>query len=389
MKPFRCIKIGMFVLSFLLMVSTSFAGGLPNVWTEIDPAVEYPGFEYNGLTPACTNAPGTTSDKFTFFAKAGKENKLVVYFQGGGACWDVMNCVYAPTCTQQQSETIDSFANTTGRGIFDTANPDNPFKDWGFVYIPYCTGDLFWGANDATYGSWTIQHRGFVNFQVVLKWLKNKVRLPRKVFVTGSSAGSYGAIMSFPYIREAYPLSMVYVLGDAGNGITGGNFTTGGITNWNIQIPAWIFPEGYTPDMTIDQVYTDIAAEYPWSKVAQYTTAYDWNQTFFYYVMLNIYNPTTWQTGWPTVWCDWHGQMLDYVYNTAAEAPNYRYYIAAGTDHTIMMSPKFYTEESAGIPYVQWVNAMVNNPFGTHSHFLEGKWKNLECEDCVVPLPCP
>ena len=27
-------------------------------------------------------------------------------------------------------------------GFLDTANPDNPFKDWTIVYVPYCTGDL-------------------------------------------------------------------------------------------------------------------------------------------------------------------------------------------------------------------------------------------------------
>jgi hypothetical protein len=58
-------------------------------------------------------------------------------------------------------------------------------------------------------------------------------------------------------------------------------------------------------------------------------------------------------------------------------------------DHTIMMSPKFYTEESAGIPFVDWVRAMVINPFGTHGPWLQGRWQNLECEDCADPTICP
>jgi hypothetical protein len=94
-----------------------------------------------------------------------------------------------------------------GRGIFDQTRKDNPFKDWGYVYIPYCTGDLFWGANDQDYlvgfdpatgpVYQTIKHRGFVNFQAVLNYLENNTNYPGKIFVTGSSAGSYGATLAF------------------------------------------------------------------------------------------------------------------------------------------------------------------------------------------------
>ena len=86
----------------------------------------------------------------------------------------------------------------------------------------------------------TIKHRGFVNFQVVLRWVEDNFSWPQKIFVTGSSAGSYGAIMAFPYIKEAFPWSKAYVLGDAGNGVTGGTFQTESIDNWDIQMPQWI-----------------------------------------------------------------------------------------------------------------------------------------------------
>ena len=83
-------------------------------WVEIDPALKYPEFEYNGLTPACSACPGTTSDEFTFFAKGGKQNDLVIFFQGGGACWDSMNCIYAPTYTQELVATASWFRLLVG-----------------------------------------------------------------------------------------------------------------------------------------------------------------------------------------------------------------------------------------------------------------------------------
>jgi hypothetical protein len=371
MKRFKFFKLCIFVFFSVLIAATAFAG-LPDQWTEINPA----GFEYNGLTPACSNAPGTPNCDFSFFVKGGKKNNLVVFFQGGGGCWDYMNCVAAPTYTQYQSEELYMFTDAmAGRGIFDqTKGKDNPFQDWGFVYIPYCTGDLFWGANDANYYGVEIKHRGFVNFQAVLQYLKENTNYPGKIFVTGSSAGSYGATNSFPYIKQAFPWSNVHLLGDAGAGVMGGTFPTQGIYNWNVQLPPWIFPDGYDSSITMSDVYTAIAAEYPWSRLAQYTTAYDGTQIFFLNVMLNINNPYAWNTIPPEVAGLWHNTMLDYADTTAAESPNYRYYIGAGTVHTIMMSPKFYTEESGGMSFAQWVNYMIQTP---------NKWENEECENCL------
>ena len=379
MKRFKFFKIGIFILSSLLIVSTALAGGLPDEWTEIFPLDEYPGFEFNGLTPACSNAPGTPDDEFTFFVKGGQKNNLVIFFQGGGACWDFMNCVAVttpvPTYTQFQAEELWKFSDDMEeQGIFDQTRKDNPFKDWGFVYIPYCTGDLHMGANDATYGNVPIKHRGFVNFQAVLKYLEDNTNYPGKIFVTGSSAGSYGATMNFPYVKQSFPWSNVFLLGDAGNGVLGGTFPTEGILNWNVQMPYWIFPDGWEIG-TPETWYTDIAAAYPWSRLAQYTTAFDLTQIFFLNVMYNIKNPVEWGNITDFDVAFWHLTMKGYAYRTAAASPNYRYYIAAGTDHTVLRSNKFYTEESAGgVSFASWVKKMINTP---------NKWENLECEVCL------
>jgi hypothetical protein len=383
MKHFKFLKIGIFIVSSLFIVSTALAGGLPDEWTEINPA-DY-GFEYNGLTPACSNAPGTPDSEFTFFVKGGEKNNLVIFFDGGGACWDSMNCIFAPTYDPYQDEELSMFSDDMeGYGIFDQTKMENPFHDWGFVYIPYCTGDLHWGANDYDYPIGfdpatgpiyaTIQHRGFVNFQAVLAYLKENTTYHRKIFVTGSSAGSYGATLAFPYIKEAFPWSRVYLLGDAGNGVLGGTFPTEGIQKWNVQMPDWIFPGGYDPSMTMAYVYTAIAHEYPWSRLAQYTTAFDANQIFFFNVMLNIDDPLAWYSIPPRVILAWHLTMKYYAYVTAFRSWNYRFYIGAGSDHTIMGYPKFYEEESGGKQFTDWVEAMIKTP---------NKWENQECENCL------
>jgi len=396
------MKSTIIVLLAFLIVPFSFAGeprskpfipAIPQTWTQIIPnPTEYMGRE---LTPTCIGLPGTNSE-FSFFAKGGTVNNLVVFFDGGGACWESMNTIYNPTCSLEVDETVEDLA--MAGGIFDTDNPANPFKDWSFVAIPYCTGDLHWGSNDHDYpdylnlyggGLVPAHHRGFDNFLVVLKWITENFRRPHKIFVTGSSAGSYGALLGFPYIQEAYPKSKTSLLGDAGNGVVSEDFQNFYINNWNIQdnLPTWI-PGFDRPisEYDMDEMYKMIAEYYPHRKIAQYTTAWDWNQTFFYNVMLNIEYPSEWYN-WEPVWYEWHYQMIDYVYS-AAEAPNYRYYIGAGSDHTIMGYDKFYEEDSAGIPYVEWIDAMVRNQGGTKGHGGM-PWVNAECEDCYDSPPLP
>jgi hypothetical protein len=141
------LAIGFVPAVLLLLTLNTYANGpkakpfipdIPKTWAEIDPADEYPDFTYNGLTPSCAACPNC-DPKFVFYVKGGTTNNLVVYFQGGGACWDTMNCLYVPTYYEDVPP-LYMFANTAGMGIFDTENPMNPFKDWTFVYIPYCTG---------------------------------------------------------------------------------------------------------------------------------------------------------------------------------------------------------------------------------------------------------
>jgi len=366
---------------------------IPEEWTEIVPGpTEFMG---RHLEPTCLSLPGTDPE-FSFFAKGGTVNNLVIFFDGGGACWDSINCLYFPTCTQEVDETTSDAASTGG--IFDTENPDNPFKDWSFVFIPYCTGDIHWGSGDYDYpdylnryggGNVTIRHRGFDNFLVVLKWITENFMQPKKIFVTGSSAGSYGAILGFPYIKEAFSKSKVDILGDAGNGVISEDFHNLDINNWNIQpnLPAWIpgFNRPFS-EYNIDDMYKMIANYYPHNKVAQYTTAWDWNQSFFYNVMINISDPNEWINFLP-VWCDWHEQMIEKAYSTA-EASNYRFYIASGTDHTIMADDKFYEEDSAGVPFVDWLRAMLANKCKRH-RYGEIEWENVMCGDCGDPLTCP
>ena len=126
------------------------------------------------------------------------------------------------------------------------------------------------------------------------------------------------------------------------------------------------------------------ANAYPQAKVSQFTTVTDAVQTNFYSVMKQYYGPGG---SCPNAAVDWNQQMVANIQSYAATVPNFRHYVAAGSYHTNLRSPLFYTEASAGTPYVDWVSAMLQSEGGTQGHG-GGLWRNAACPNCLIPLPC-
>lgn len=368
-------------------------------WTEVGVPSSVVGADGRTYTPSCSGFPGT-DPTFSFWAKRGALNNLVIFFEGGGACWDSLTCTFpiAGLPTQIPQFFVPQVAPGTDpatfQGIFELANPDNPVKDWSFVYIPYCTGDVHLGSATRTYANvghpvfplpqtFDIQHRGFDNFMAVLDWVTDEFRAPQNILVAGSSAGAYGAVGNFPWIAEAYPNARTYVVGDAGQGVNTTAFDTGtpGRNSWSPQLNPRVFGGDPSATAGIDVART-VAAAYPRTKFSQFTTAFDGVQIGFYGVMKQFYGPGG---ACPNPVPDWNQQMLEGLAETQEEG-NFRSYLAAGTYHTILRSPLVYTEASAGVRFSDWVANMLKNMGGTNGK--GGQWFNVACPTCTIPLPC-
>ncbi len=364
---------------------------------EMKTVADVPGFTFTpdpSLAPSCSNCPGTNPE-FAFFVKRGDPTKLMVFFMGGGACWDITNCVYNHTYSEDLFESVMllglvSAGAAGGQGVgglLDTANPDNPFRDWTIVYVPYCTGDLGAGQQNTLYDDdynpvnptdVTIRHRGAVNRSLVIEWMKANIppAAVTHIFVTGLSAGSYASLLAFPYIRTEYSAATTACyLGDAGVGFTpvadawGNTFTDIANVNWGVVLPLDVFG---TTDISTFPTYKALvyeAVDYyrvnePGNRFAQYTTKYDATQTWFYNIQVDdhIDYPNFWgsETGADPdlpVYQAWSTGMMDAIDIGLA---NYRYYIGAGIDHTIIFYNKTYTETSGGTSFIGWVDGLVN-----------------------------
>ena len=333
--------------------------------------------EYEGevLYPTCLK--GTP---YRFFAKRGSVNKLMIHYQGGGACWDATTCS-VPSCTP----TADPGDNPNDvGGFFDADNPANPFRDWHMIMVTYCSCDIHFGDAAQSYAG-GVEHRGYQNARVVEKYARETFPDPEEILLNGTSAGAYGAFFHAPFLRRAFPRARLYAVADAGNGVVTEKFLREDLPNWNFEahlpsdIPglreAFFGGEGLVG-------YTSIVTKaFPDIRWAHYSSAYDGGiggQSSFYNVMLkdSIAGAVTW---WEAS-CEFNAQMRAQVIRSAEDSPsNYRYFIGTGAQHGMWFSNKVYTDTSGGVPLlVDWVSAMVDGGPG---------WSNVECSDCGVLPP--
>jgi hypothetical protein len=290
--------------------------------------------------------------------RKGTVNRLVVEFRGGGACWNELTCSVAGSLFQETAAADEFITDATkAAGIHDHTNEANPFKDWYHVYIPYCTGDVHWGDAERTYGTgdtaFTIEHKGAVNVRAVLDWVYANLPSPEKVFVTGCSAGAYGAAMWSAHIRNHYAKSKVYQLADSGAGVITDTFFQESFPQWNARASYPTFIPNLDPTQfnRLPQLYEVLGAYFPDMFLSQYNTNFDENQTFYFQAM----------GGGDAV--AWSAQMRTNVTEIINTTSNFRSYIAPDFKHCIIPYPELYTVTSSGVKLVDWIrDAVLDKP---------------------------
>jgi hypothetical protein len=331
-------------------------------WSEIVPGGE----------TAC--ARGT---EFAYFVRPGTVNRVIIEFVGGGACWSDVTCTdpdkYFTDSVEPMRETVRK--NELNKGISDHENPQNPFKDWYHVVIPYCTGDIHWGDNVVTYGQGddrvTIHHKGAANTRAVLDWVYKNFSAPEQVLVTGCSAGSYGSAMWAPHVMNHYPTSRVTQFGDSGAGIITNEFFQKSFPSWRAEgaFPAFISEldpaRVNVRGLDFPDVYAAVGSHFPAQRVSQYNTAFDDNQSFYYKAM-----------GGGDVE-EWSSRMFASIASVKSRTPNFASFIASGEQHCIIPYNNFYTVNVNGRLLTDWLRDLVNRV----------PVESVTCKGCEAPTP--
>ncbi len=284
---------------------------------------------------------------FSFFLHRSADappRRLLVYFEGGGACWDWVSCsgTFDPSVVAGE---LDPY-----RGIFDFSNPANPFREDAVVFIPYCTGDVHVGDTVSRYGgdsaSRPVHHVGSRNVQSVLDWVARQAYQPARVVVAGTSAGSYGALFYLPAIARLFPGARLVLIGDSGVPLLPGY--TARLAGWGAAA-ALERVRGKSAAGTADALRLEYAwrlaadAVLPDGRLALLTADQDAIQSAFYII-----------DGSP----DWRKDTYRLL-DTLETSPVFHDFVVAGSDHGLLVTDRFYSYEAGGVRLSGWIARLL------------------------------
>ena len=143
--------------------------------------------------------------------------KVMMYLEGGGACFNAITC--GANKSKFGAAEFAQWKNRTLAGLMDRKDAANPVKDWSFIYVPYCTGDVHAGNNPAGTVSGIADKQAFVGYANVGLYLKRIVPTftnATQVLLTGISAGGFGAAANYVQVAQAFGSVPVDMLDDSG-----------------------------------------------------------------------------------------------------------------------------------------------------------------------------
>jgi len=301
---------------------------------------------------------------FSAFTKQGNPSKLLIFEQGGGACWQ--NFYFCNILAEDQAPPGPPV------GIWDDESPDNPFADYSILYMPYCDGSVFSGDNDVVDANFPFGpvrfHRGLRNQTAGMDVAKAVFPNANRITLAGSSAGGVGVAGFAPFLtRFLYGNNVsLTVFNDAGP-VAVNLFDVSGIA---ARAADWQFGKFFPASCTDCDDMGQSTAIIDWRlandttiREAFYETDADFTNRFFMSV------PT--QELYRALILSEHGSL-----NEAYPFRYKRFIVSGDGSHTALGSPLFYSQTVDGVPLNEWTaDFLVGRPF----------WEDL-VED-FIPFP--
>ena len=239
-------------------------------------------------------------------------NNLLLYFEGGGACWDYPSCsgqagilgaahpngIPDNYIAEFQPQYVSPLVNGADPGIpVFRPKKDIATKGYDVVYMPYCTGDVHVGNNVVTYTDpagvnppITWRHVGYNNTRKALDYLHTRFPTVGKLLVSGFSAGGTATnAVYYQARRTLLPTVKGYMLNDSGPIFPAPNATYKSrplhvliTAQWALaslyaQLPATFNPNDF------GSVTAMLAAEFPTDQLAYTGYSSDFNYSRFSY----------------------------------------------------------------------------------------------------------
>jgi hypothetical protein len=303
---------------------------------------------------------------FSVFTRPGNPSRLLIFEQGGGACWqDFYNCNILSESQEPPAPRV---------GIWDFDSKDNPFRDYSIVYMPYCDGSVFSGDNDVFDLSWQAFiedqlglppgtgpvirfHRGLRNQSAGMDLAKAIFPHASRITVAGSSAGGVGAAGFAPFLVRLLYGNQVHltVFNDAGPVAV----NLDAASDVAARAADWQFGQFYPASCGACSDTSQGTAIIDWrldndSTVREAFYETDGDLTNRFYLDL-LFDPV----GFRDLVVTEHGLL------NAAYPERYKRFIVAGdTSHTALQTPLFTTQDANGVLLNEWTeDFLVPRPF--------------------------
>jgi len=325
----------------------------------------------NAWTPFAEGSGAVCADgsKAHFLERVADPSHVVLYFEGGGACFSKATCDFDGPEKSYISESFVTTEMLADRGgMFDFAQPDNPLADYSFVYVPYCTGDVHLGNKETTYGDGlTVQHRGYPNGLLALDHLAATYPDAETVVVAGSSAGSVPTPLFAGLAADRLPDARLVTIGDSSGAYPDDpmlNTVIGSLWGTMNALPDW--PE--TADVNISEwsipgLYGYAAEHDPDITFGKFDFAEDATQASYAQLV---------GMGSDALLARIDEIDADIRSDVEAAGATVSSYVAPGTEHTILGTDAFYTTEVNGTPFAAWLGQLVEG----------AEPASIHCEDC-------
>ena len=288
--------------------------------------------------PAEEGAVCLTGEQFQVNVRKGSTDDVLLYMQGGGACWDYLTCYVLGTATTGANGAVES-------GALDINDPDSPFKDWNIVYLPYCDGSVFTGDATVDYNGRRTFHHGLRNLSAGVDAIKRDFPNASRIVVAGSSAGGYGTFAGYGVTRVAFPAMPILILNDSGPGLQNldaSQDVKDRTVNWN-------FTRRIPPSCTECQEQYTYLIDWSLDRDSKLRTAlYSYQQDGVISFFIDLDGP------------DYQQLLLSVTGDVHARNPErFQRFFPLGTSHTVLLGPEFYTQTVNGVSLLDWTNAFL------------------------------
>jgi hypothetical protein len=299
----------------------------------------------------CQCADGS---EFAFWDRRADPTKVVFYLEGGGVCTDATTCAFTGTAGENDYYNWSVEGENPefpGGGILDFDQPDNPFADYSFIYVPSCTGDLYLGDVTREYSpELTVEHKGSVDGTAALSYLAEHYPDATQVVVVGKTSGSVAAPVYGGLVADLLPDAQVTVFGAQSGAFPDDPDFNAEILGelWGAydNMPDWEVNEGLTArDWGIPRFWTQAGLHDPDIVMARFDYAFDPNAA----------------AALESLGVDSSTLALIDANEAAIEAAGVvqHSYTAPGRDHGILDLDRFYEIEVNGVRLVDWVDALI------------------------------